>query len=247
MSNHGFTGIWIPAHIWLNIGLTMQEKLMCAEIGALSVDRPCIASDQYLADFMGLSVARVKAVIKSCEDKGFIARKTKMTQSGRKREMSCSDKYYTPPKDIKHNSASIENEPSQVLESSLSKYRKQAIYNKEYNKEDNKEEIVWPSYITKEIEAEIKTLRKAAKAPLTPRSKKMLIKQLDLAIQSGYTIDQCMDVWSISGWRSFEADWMKKKVAPLRLNTKQMEARQAYEIAKKQSQEVMDNLKGLKA
>jgi len=115
------------------------------------------------------------------------------------------------------------------------------------NKPNTKQENEWPSYITKEIELEIKTLRKAAKAPLTPRSKKMLIKQLDLAIQSGYTIDQCMDVWSISGWRSFEADWMKKKVPPLNLNINQVEARKAYEQPKKQSEQVINGLKGLKA
>jgi len=192
-------------------------------------------------------VPRVKAVIKSCTEKGFVIRKTKMTQSGRKREMKCSDKYYMPPKDYIQDPASIENNTSQGLETSLSKDWKQAIYNKEDNKEDNKDKIVWPSYITKEIELEIKTLRKAAKAPLTPRSKKMLINQLDLAIQSGYTIDQCMDTWSISGWRGFQADWMKGKVAPLNLNTKQVEARQAYEQPKKQSEEVINNLKGLKA
>lgn len=247
MSNHGFTGIWIPAHVWLNKELSMQEKVMCAEISALSIDRPCIASDQYLSEFMDLSIARVKSVIKSCSDKGFIVRKTRMTQSGRKREMSCSDKYYKPPKDCNQDSASIENKPLQVLDTSLCKAQKQAIYNKDNNKEDNKEKIEWPSYITKEIESEIKSLRKAAKAPLTDRSKKMLIKQLDLAIQSGYTIDQCMDVWSISGWRSFEADWMKKKVPPLNLNINQVEARKAYEQPKKQSEQVINGLKGLKA
>ena len=247
MSNHGFTGIWIPAHVWLNKELTMQEKVMCAEISALSVDRPCIASDQYLSEFMGLSIPRVKAVIKSCTDKGFIIRKTKMTQSGRKREMICSDKYYVPPKDWKQDSASIENNTSQVLETSLSKDWKQAIYNKEDNKEDNKDRIEWPSYITKDIEKEIKTLRKAAKAPLTDRSKKMLINQLDLAIQLGYTIDQCIDIWSINGWRSFQADWMKNKAAPINLNKNQIESRKAYEQPKKKSEEVIESLKGLKA
>jgi hypothetical protein len=115
------------------------------------------------------------------------------------------------------------------------------------NKPNTKQETEWPSYITKEIELEIKSLRKAAKAPLTPRSKKMLINQLDLAIQSGYTIDQCMDVWSMSGWRSFQADWMKNKVAPLHIDQQQIKARSAYEAPKKQSQEVINGLKGLKA
>lgn len=105
----------------------------------------------------------------------------------------------------------------------------------------------WPSYITKEIEKEIKTLRKAAKAPLTDRSKKMLINQLDLAVKLGYTIDQCIDTWSINGWRSFQADWMKNKVAPMNLNTNQVNARKAYEQPKKQSEDVINGLKGLKA
>ena len=39
-----FKGIWIPAHIWLNKSLSIQEKVFLAEIDSLDNDDGCYAS-----------------------------------------------------------------------------------------------------------------------------------------------------------------------------------------------------------
>jgi len=109
--------------------------------------------------------------------------------------------------------------------------------------------VEWPSYITKEIQLEINTLRKNAKAPLTDRSKKMLIKEFDLAIANGYTIDQCIDQWSISGWRSFKAEWMRNKVQPQSIPKQVVQAREQLmnRPTEQQKQQVSKILEGLRA
>lgn len=120
---------------------------------------------------------------------------------------------------------------------------------------DNKPDInteegnQWPDYVTPEIEKEVKQLRKNAKAPLTERSKKMLIKELDLAIDNGYTIDQCMDQWSVCGWRSFKAEWMTNKVQPLNTPIQVLKAREALneQPTEDQKKKVSDLLGSLTA
>jgi len=65
-------GIWIPNAVWESKDLSIQEKALLAKIHGF---KECFASNGYLADFLGLSVTRVKALIKSLDDKGYITRK----------------------------------------------------------------------------------------------------------------------------------------------------------------------------
>lgn len=129
VSNKGFSGVWIPAHVWQSSELTMQEKFFSAEIEGLSQSGPCFASNEYLAEFSQLSVPRVKAILSSLEKKGWLIRNTSNTKSGKKRTMHVNrDKYY--PK----THSSIENNTTQVLKTIPPKDRIQSIYNKEDNK-----------------------------------------------------------------------------------------------------------------
>lgn len=68
-----FKGIWIPKNIWLNKNLTLQEKVFLVEIDSLDNDeKGCFASNQYFADFFGLSKERVRKVIASLIEKKMI-------------------------------------------------------------------------------------------------------------------------------------------------------------------------------
>ena len=64
-------GIWIPSAVWESKELSIQEKALLAKIHGF---KECFASNGYLAEFLGLSVTRVKALIKSLDDKGYITR-----------------------------------------------------------------------------------------------------------------------------------------------------------------------------
>ena len=68
-----FRGVWIPADIWLNSDLSIQEKVMLVEIDSLCVgERGCYKRNKAFADFFQLSESRVSEVIKSLEQKGMI-------------------------------------------------------------------------------------------------------------------------------------------------------------------------------
>lgn len=68
-----FKGIWISKEIWLNTHLTMNEKLFLVEIDSLDNEKGCFASNDYFAEFFGLSKNRCSEIIKSLEKKGFLS------------------------------------------------------------------------------------------------------------------------------------------------------------------------------
>lgn len=70
-----FKGVFIPADIWLNESLSLQEKAVLAEIDSFcSYYESCYASNEHFAKFIGVSTRRIKDIIKSLEDKKLIER-----------------------------------------------------------------------------------------------------------------------------------------------------------------------------
>lgn len=60
--NRDFKGIWIPREIWLCEGLSAMEKCLWAEIDSLysKEKKGCYASNEYLANFMGVKERTVR-------------------------------------------------------------------------------------------------------------------------------------------------------------------------------------------
>lgn len=68
-----FKGVWIPADIWLDRGLSVNEKVMLMEIDSLQDEvRGCFASNQRFASFFDLSISRVSEIIGSLASKGLV-------------------------------------------------------------------------------------------------------------------------------------------------------------------------------
>lgn len=67
-----FRGIWIPADIWENNKLNIIQKTMLAEIDSLSGTGKCFASNQYFADFFGISKRRISSIISELNEMGLI-------------------------------------------------------------------------------------------------------------------------------------------------------------------------------
>ena len=68
-----FKGIWIPREIWLSPELSLMEKVLFVEIHSLDNERGCFASNQYFADFFGVSDRQIRTHIGSLKTKGFIS------------------------------------------------------------------------------------------------------------------------------------------------------------------------------
>ncbi len=67
-----FKGVWIPKEIWLSADLSLTEKALFVEIHSLDNERGCFASNQYFADFFGLSDRQIRTHIGTLKKKGFI-------------------------------------------------------------------------------------------------------------------------------------------------------------------------------
>jgi len=65
MSKEQLTGIWIPANVWLDLRLTLQEKHFLVEIARLSGPDGCCANNAYFAKYFNISTVRVSQVIMS--------------------------------------------------------------------------------------------------------------------------------------------------------------------------------------
>lgn len=73
MMDRDFKGVWIPKEIWLSKDLSVQEKVLLVEINSLSkTENGCFASNEYFADFIGLSKERTRKLISSLVDKGYV-------------------------------------------------------------------------------------------------------------------------------------------------------------------------------
>jgi hypothetical protein len=102
-----FKGVWIPAAIWLNKDISLQEKMLLVKIDSF---KECFASNQYLADFMCLSVPRVKSILGNLRKLEFIT-----SHEERKGNLTIKRTLYVDP--IKfHGIARIENDTKVVLD-----------------------------------------------------------------------------------------------------------------------------------
>lgn len=70
--NRKFDGIWIPKELWFDQNLTLQEKIFFIEINSLDNEDGCYATNEYFANFFGISKTRASLIIKSLIDKKYI-------------------------------------------------------------------------------------------------------------------------------------------------------------------------------
>lgn len=65
-----FKGVWIPAEIWLDADLTLNEKAILTEIDSFSGEQGCFASNKHFSEFISLSPNRCSTIITDLKDKG---------------------------------------------------------------------------------------------------------------------------------------------------------------------------------
>lgn len=96
-----FQGVWIPAALWLDTSLPINEKVMLVELNSLQdPERGCYASNAHFAKFFGLSNSRISELINSLARKGFVTveliRKGKQVVERRVRVVELFGKSNTP-------------------------------------------------------------------------------------------------------------------------------------------------------
>lgn len=65
-------GIWIPLDILQLEDLSISEKVVLAVIKALDNENGCFASNEYIANVIGVKARRISAAVSSLKKKGYI-------------------------------------------------------------------------------------------------------------------------------------------------------------------------------
>ena len=80
--DRNFLGVWVPKNIYLNKELSWSEKILLVEIESLDNDDGCFASNDYFADFLGVTKTTVSVAISKLKKLNFIEQ---VSFDGRKR------------------------------------------------------------------------------------------------------------------------------------------------------------------
>jgi len=193
-----FKGVWIPAEIWLNENLSLQEKAVLAEIDSFcSRYEGCYASNEHFAKFIGVSTRRIRDILKSLEDKQLIEREviykkgTKEIEKrflrlpyplGRKLPHPTEENFPTPTE---------ENCPENIPSFNKSKNSKVNIYSLAENRSDSFKEA-WRGFVD---------MRKAKKKPLTEYAAKKILNKLDALASDDETKAAILDQSIVNCWQ----------------------------------------------
>lgn len=72
---NSFEGLWIPKEILQIEELNSSEKIILAEITALSKDGRCTASNRHIAEVTGIGQRYVEKILPKLKKKGYITSK----------------------------------------------------------------------------------------------------------------------------------------------------------------------------
>jgi hypothetical protein len=170
-----FKGVWIPAEIWLNENLSLQEKAVLAEIDSFcSRYESCYASNEHFAKFIQVGERRIQKILKSLESKGLIEREIiykKGTKEIEKRFLRVREGWRTKVhegNEQKFVGGGVQKFAENIPSFNKSKNSKVNIYSLAENCSDSFKEA-WQGFVD---------MRKAKKKPMTERAAKMILKKL---------------------------------------------------------------------
>lgn len=110
-----FLGIWIPREIYLNKNLSWTDKILVVEIHSLDNERGCFASNDYFAEFLGVTKTTISTSVSKLKKLGFIEQ---VSFDGRTRILK----------------AVFKNSNSQSLNKFKGSHKENLIHNKTSNK-----------------------------------------------------------------------------------------------------------------
>ena len=67
-----FKGVWIPKEVYLDKKLSWFEKILLVEIWNLDNDNGCFASNEYFAEFLGVTTVHISRSISHLKDEGYL-------------------------------------------------------------------------------------------------------------------------------------------------------------------------------
>jgi len=180
-----FKGVWIPATIWLNKELSIQEKMLLVKIDSF---KTCFASNQYLADFMGLSVPRVKSIIGNLRKLGFITSK-----EDRKGNITTKRTLYVDQV-MFHGIAGIENNTTPVLDPIPPRIENDTHSNTVSNKDKKEIKDLSATPPVNQVDIDCESIFEFWKLSMNKTSRTILNKdrksKIKARLKEGYSVDE---------------------------------------------------------
>ena len=131
--NRQFLGIWIPREIYLNKKLSWTDKILLIEIESLDNERGCFASNDYFAEFLGVTKTTISTSVSKLKKLGYIEQ---VSFDGRTRILK----------------ADFKKMDMQSLKKLKSRHTENLTHNKQDNKTINKTIKKEKKYIKKDFE-----------------------------------------------------------------------------------------------
>ena len=126
-----FKGIWIPKEIWQNKALSVNEKVLYAEIDSFTTnDKACFMSNQYISELLGITETNASKTLNSLIKKGFVIVEK---FDGRRRYVRTSTIHQ------QMQSRLVANDNSELSQTTRQSSRKRQDTNIVYNIEDKKD------------------------------------------------------------------------------------------------------------
>lgn len=140
--------IQIPVEIWENQEIGWNEKVLLMEIDSYTQrGRDCFVSDEYIADFLSVSVSTAKRILSNLIHKGFI-RKTRF--DGRRRYIESTLRVVYGDEVAQDRSGSqLKNELPDS--SPMSEYIENKITDKKITSKENKKKDIDLSFVDEEL------------------------------------------------------------------------------------------------
>ena len=205
-----FQGVWIPAEVWLDRGLSITEKVMLVEIGSLQdEDRGCYASNAHFAAFFDLSVSRVSEIISGLAAKGLVdvelIRDGKRIVERRIRLVNPFDKPNTYSEKATNPFGKGDEPPSEKAKGSNTSLNNTG---KSKGAAAQLDLSGFPEQPSDQVWADYLKHRKAKRAAVSQTVINILAKELTLAAAAGWSVDDALAEAMSAGWQGLKAEWL---------------------------------------
>jgi hypothetical protein len=158
---------------------------------------------------------KVSSIFKELENAGYIRKEEGQRKFGK---FSSDDYFIFPtkctstdlPQRSSRNGSAVNGESDTIKETSLKNKQEETKQLISIKYQFDFEKLGWPEKPDIDLYQDWLKMRKKVKASVTERALKTIGKQLTIAVQNGFTVNECLEAAEAAGWKGFKAEYMKR-------------------------------------
>lgn len=197
--------ITVSIEIMHDKNLTQSQKFIIAEIEQLcSLEKGCFASNRHFSELIGISTMGVSKAINSLQEMGYITIDNAQTKRNFGRIIT-----------INSRKSAINYRKSDINCGLESKENK--TFNKTFNKDATLLSVFFEENKPNEYDMGIAKwfvyYRRRIKKPVSTTAPiKMAVKQINICMNEGYTLDEIKEAMESREWQSLKLEWIQKEI-----------------------------------